>query len=91
MDPFNDQHCCSFKMATMAAILDLVSIDYLDECLIRLVRFFGGILGVTGERFLSVTWAAAHSRWLPLQPSILDLVSVDYLTNAESTGYLHLV
>jgi hypothetical protein len=38
--PFDDQHCCSFKMAATAAILDLVSGRLYDEHLGRLVRSF---------------------------------------------------
>jgi hypothetical protein len=50
-------------MAAMAAILELVSIDYLTkDCLI------GG--DWSGGRFLSMTSAAAHSRWL-WQPSLI--------------------
>jgi hypothetical protein len=46
-----------------------------DQSLGRLVWFFGGSLGVTGGRFLLMTNMAAMA-------AILDLVSIDYLTNA---------
>jgi hypothetical protein len=42
-------------MAATAAILDLVSVDFLTNAW---VRFFGGSLGVTGGRFLSMTSGA---------------------------------
>jgi hypothetical protein len=38
--PFNDQHCCSFKMAATAPILDLVSVDYLTNGWVDWSDFF---------------------------------------------------
>jgi hypothetical protein len=67
-------------MAATAAILDLVSVDYLTNACVDWSQFFCGLLGVTGGRFLSMTSTIAHSRWPPWQPS-WDLVSLDYLTN----------
>jgi hypothetical protein len=53
-----------------------------DERLGRLVQFFGGSLGVTaGGRFVSMISCTTHPR-SPLTATILDLVSIDFLTNA---------
>jgi hypothetical protein len=68
-------------MAATATILKLVSVDYLTNAWVDWSDFFW-LIGVTGGRFLSMTSASAHSRWLTRQ-HILDLVSVDYLTNAS--------
>jgi hypothetical protein len=52
-------------MAAMAAMLDLVSIDFLTNALVD----WSDLLGVTGGRFLSMTSAAAHPTWPQWQPS----------------------
>jgi hypothetical protein len=52
-----------------AAILDFVSVDYLTNAWVDCSDFFVAYWGVTGGRFLSMTSAAAHSRWPPWQPS----------------------
>jgi hypothetical protein len=49
-----------------------------DKRLGQFIWFFCGLLGVIRGRFLSIISSAAHPRW-----PILDLVSVDYLTNAS--------
>jgi hypothetical protein len=41
-----------------------------DERLGWLVRFYSGLLEMTGGRFLSMTSVAAHSRWPLRQPSL---------------------
>jgi hypothetical protein len=40
-----------------------------DQRLGWLVRFFGGSLGVTGGKFLSMISSATHPRWLPCSSS----------------------
>jgi hypothetical protein len=49
-----------------------------DECLGRLLRFFCGLLGVTGGRFLSMTSTAAHSRWLPYLSKVTEGKILNY-------------
>jgi hypothetical protein len=61
--PFNDQLRRSSKIAATAAIFDLVSIDFLTNN--AWVRLFGGSLGVTGGRFLSMNGTAVHPTWPP--------------------------
>jgi hypothetical protein len=51
----------------MAAILGLVSIDFLTNAWVGWSDFFGGSLGVTGGRFLPMISSATHPRW-PLRP-----------------------
>jgi hypothetical protein len=53
-------------MAAMPDILDLVTIDFLTNAWVDWSDFFGGSLGVTGRRFLSMT---AHPKWRLQQPS----------------------
>jgi hypothetical protein len=38
--PVNDQHLRSFKMAAVAAILDLISVDYLTNAWVDWSDFF---------------------------------------------------
>jgi hypothetical protein len=67
----------------MAAILDLVSIDILTNAWVDWSDFFGGSLGrITGGRFFSMTMQRRRSSNMSATAAILDLVSVDYLTNA---------
>jgi hypothetical protein len=49
---------------------DLVSIDSLTRN--ARVRYFCGLLGVTGGRFLSITSATAHSRGLPCLSKVTE-------------------
>jgi hypothetical protein len=74
--PFDDQRRRSFKIATMAAILDLVSVDYLTNPWVDWSTFFVASLEVTGGRFLSMTSTSAHSRWPPRQPSWIWFLSI---------------
>jgi hypothetical protein len=66
--PFDDQHRRSFKMATTAAILDLVSVDYLTNPWVDWSNFFGFI----GGDWRKVPVNGQHLRSF----KILDLVSV---------------
>jgi hypothetical protein len=61
------------------AILDLVS----------WVRFFGGSLWVTGERFLSITSTAAYPTWPLRQPFWIWFLSIIWRMPA-STGQIFL-
>jgi hypothetical protein len=68
--PFDDQLCRSSKMAATAAILDLVSVDFVTVC-------------VDWSDFWVAHWGwleESSFRWS--MPAILDLVSIDFLTNA---------
>jgi hypothetical protein len=67
-------------MAATPTILDLVSIHWFsDQCLGRLVWFFGGSLGVNWMRKVPFDDRSSN---MAAMAAILDLVSVNYLTNA---------
>jgi hypothetical protein len=55
-----------------------------DQSLGWLVRFFGGSLGVTGGRFLSMTSVAAHPIWPLRQPSWIWFPSIIWWTPAST-------
>jgi hypothetical protein len=55
-------------MATKAAILDLVSVDFLTNAWVDWSNFWW-LIGVTGGRFLSMIISANHPRWLLHPPS----------------------
>jgi hypothetical protein len=74
--PFDDHFCHSSKMATMAPIFDLVSIDFLTNVLVNWSDFVGGSLGVTVGTFLSMTSATAHPTWPLWQPSWIWFLSI---------------
>jgi hypothetical protein len=74
--PFNDQLRHSSKITATAAILDLVSIDFLTNAWVDWSDFLGGSLGVTGGRFLLMTSAAAHPTWPLRQPSWIWFPSI---------------
>jgi hypothetical protein len=63
-------------MATTAAILDLVSIDFLINASVDWSYFLVAHSGCTGGRFLSMTIAAAHPTWPLRQPSWIWFPSI---------------
>jgi hypothetical protein len=71
---FDDQLCHSSKIAT---ILDLVH-RLEHKCLGRLMQFFCDLLGVIRRRFLSMI----NSSKMATTAAIMDLVSIDFLTNS---------
>jgi hypothetical protein len=68
-------------MYVMAYALVSENIPSIIGRLGRLIRFFGGLLGVTTEMFLSMISSAAHPR-CPLWPPSLIWYSIYYRTNA---------
>jgi hypothetical protein len=60
----------------MAAILDLVSIDFLTNAWVNWFRYFGGSLEVTGGRFRSMSSTAAHRTWPQRHPSWIWFPSI---------------